>query len=169
VLAGLSVEVQREVLALLAGVHSATPAGAVLQPVLRRNAGPRVERGVAEVAPRHPGWFQRRRRVKSDLRAPEWNEAETMAPEEASDLDQIIDLDPGMLRLRYGELPVDVWSTALMGASSTFRVRLLSALAAAEAAALRQALTRQRPARLSEIESAQSQVLALLNGRVPVA
>jgi flagellar motor switch protein FliG len=169
VLAGLSTEVQKEVLALLAGLDSAVPAGAaVLQPVRRRNAVSHVDRNVAEATPRHVGWFQRRRRVNSDVHATDWGAAEGMTPEEASHLDQITDLDPGTLRLRYGELPVDVWSTALMGASSAFRVRLLSALAAADAAALRQALTRQRPARLSEIESAQSEVLSLLNGRTPV-
>ena len=170
VLAGLSVDVQHEVLAQLAGMDSTAPAGtAVLRPVQRRNAVTRVDRSVTESAPRHRGWFQRLRRVDSRLSEAGWDETAATAHEEASHLDQITDLDPSFLRARYAELPVDVWSTALMGASSAFRVRLLSALPAADAAALRQALTRQRPARLSEIETSQSQVLALLNGRASVA
>jgi hypothetical protein len=167
-LAGLPGDVQSEVLALLAGVgtteSAATP---LLQPVRRQAALPRVNRREAEAAPRYRGWFQRRRKAAPEGSDAQWMEA-TVA-EDASHLDQITELDPLSLRTRYAELPVDVWSTALMGASSAFRVRLLSALPAADAAALRQALTRQRPARLSEIESAQSQVLALLNGRVSVA
>jgi hypothetical protein len=169
VLAGLSVDVQREVLAQFAGIDSTAPVGTgVLQPVQRRNA-PRAGRRETVSAPRHRGWLQRLRGVDSRLGQAGWDESTAAIYEEAVHLDQITDLDPAFLRVRYADLPVEVWSTALMGASSAFRVRLLSALPAADAAALRQALTRQRPSRLSEIESAQSQVLELLNGRAAVA
>jgi hypothetical protein len=168
VLAGLSADVQSKVLALLACVGTTRPAATPLLQTVRRQAPvPRVDRRETEDAPGYRGWFQRRRRVGPEVSEAEWRHA-TVA-EDASHLDLITELDPVSLRTRYVELPVDVWSTALMGASSAFRVRLLSALPAADAAALRQALTRQRPARLCEIETAQSQVLALLNGRPGVA
>lgn len=85
-------------------------------------------------------------------------------PGEYGDLEELDDADPAVLRRLYAQLPGEVWSTALMGASAAFRVRLLSALPAGEAAALRQSLTRQRPARLRDIETAQQQVLELLHG-----
>jgi flagellar motor switch protein FliG len=80
-----------------------------------------------------------------------------------ADLDELDDADPSLLRALFARLPGEVWSTALMGASAAFRVRLLSALPAADAAALRQSLTRQRPARLRDIETAQQRVLDLLH------
>jgi hypothetical protein len=79
------------------------------------------------------------------------------------DLDELDDADPALLRTLYARLPGEVWSTALMGASAAFRVRLLSALPAGDAASLRQSFTRQRPARLRDIETAQQQVLELLH------